>query len=164
MIRFQVAGRAHRPQPAVLPQWLLEKMVSEMASIRAQLRQKADYYAGIRPQHIETGVGLVAGMLWQLLLPESLVATLTYEQSLHVRAELPAGAGSVHVSVLFSPGLDPTQNTGQQEEEDNTLVSVYDAHGQLRGGTEGPLLDTLNRLHDVLTQATGSLVSVRHFV
>ena len=93
------------------------------AVARQEYLEKSDYYAGIPAAQVEQVASPVAGALG-LLNSESIVTTLTYDQSLHTRAHLLFNAGSVQVSVLLTPGLDPMRHTDEREEEDNTLISV----------------------------------------
>lgn len=138
------------------PELLLGQIISHAYktrdAARRDLHEKIACYAGISEQHVENAAFLVAAALG-LQNCERVTTTLTYEQSLHVRAELPNGAGSVHVSVLFTPGLDPTQATGEREEEDNTVISVFGRDGKFVVSTEGPLLPALTQLPALLTSS-----------
>jgi hypothetical protein len=138
------------------PELLLGQIISHAykakEAIRRELHEKTTHYAGISVQHVENAAFLVAAALG-LQNCERVTTTLTYEQSLHVRAELPDGTGSVHVSVLFTPGLDPTQDTGEREEEDNTVISVFGRDGKFVASNEGALLPTLTQLPALLASS-----------
>lgn len=135
-----------------LPQWLVDKAFKEVAVVRRELKAKEEYYSAITPLHVEMAAGLVAFALWDELRPELLTTTLTTDQSLHVYAALPDGIGTAHVSVLFSPDLDPTETEDQGEDADNTIISVYDRTGKFRAGTTGPLCEALCHLKDLASK------------
>ena len=144
---------ARRPMPNPQIDLLVGRMLGfaqqAQAVVRQEYREKSDYYAGIPAVQVEQVASLVAGA-FGLLNPESIVTTLTYDQSLHTRADLLLGAGSVQVSVLLTPGLDPMQQTGEREEEDNTLISVFGPNGKLAGSIEGPLLSAIRQLPELV--------------
>ena len=134
---------------AQLVEWLLAKALKEAEAIRCQWPAKATYFEGIRQEDVSLVAGQLAIWLWNLAKPVQLTTTLTYDQSLHVRAALPQGA--VHIAVLFSPGVDPNATIGLgEEEEDNTVASVYDAHGTYLNGAVGPLPQVLAQLAGLL--------------
>ncbi|MGI4735769.1 MAG: hypothetical protein ACRYG7_11380 [Janthinobacterium lividum] len=129
-------------------EWLMDKGLKDGETVRQQLQAKQAYFAEIEARYVLKATYLLSLALRQEVAPTQLAFTLTYDQSLHVRATLPQGA--LHVSVLFTPGLDPTQHLGQCEEEDNTVVSVFGPGGRWQVGTEGPLLPCLGRLPALL--------------
>lgn len=147
------AAPATPPAPAtVVPElrmrWLADRALREMEIVTRQLAAKQPYYESIDRSHVLATTGLLTVQLWQHATPLDLTFTLTYDQSLHVRATLPQGA--LHVSVLFTPGLDPLQNQGLCEEEDNTVLSVFGADGRWQKGIEGPLMQCLSELPALL--------------
>jgi len=144
-----------RPAPRATPaaedlraQWLLKEMLKDGETVRQQLLAKQEYFEGIEARYVLKAAYLLSLVLRHEATLTQLAFTLTYDQSLHLRAALPQGA--LHASVLFTPGLDPTQHLGQCEEEDNTVVSVFGPDGHWRAGTEGSLLPCLERLPALL--------------
>lgn len=128
--------------------WLMDKGLKDGETVRQQLLAKQSYFEAIEANHVLKATYLLSLALRCEATLAQLAFTLTYDQSLHVRATLPQGA--LHVSVLFTPGLDPTQHLGQREEEDNTVVSVFGPDGRWQAGTEGPLQLCLGRLSALL--------------
>lgn len=132
--------------------WLTDKLLKEVEAVRQQLTEKQEYFAGIDQKFLFQTAQQVALWLWAVASPTHLTTTLTYNQSLHIRAGLPHGA--VHFSVLFSPGIDPNATATLGEDEvDNTVLSVYDAQGQYTGGIVGPLPQALLKLPELLPAA-----------
>lgn len=137
-----------------------DQMLREVEGVSRQLAAKQAYYEDIEQAHVLAVTALLTVHLWQqAIAPGELVFTLTYDQSLHVRAALPHGA--LHASVLLTPGLSPMQQLGQREEEDNTIVSIFGPDGKWQAGTEGPFMACLEALPGLLAQrnaAVGQLV------
>lgn len=133
-------------RPVAFPHWLTNQALKEITVVRGELTKKAEYFAGIDKSQVEKVAALVAIVLLLELRPESLTTSLTYDQTLHMRASLPNGAGSAHVSVIFTPGIDPGNTAALGEDADNTLVARYDHSGNYLNGTTGPLFDALAQL------------------
>ena len=152
-LSWPAGSTVRRPMPNTQIELLVGRMLgfAQKAQVVAQQEylEKSDYYTGIPVPQVEQVASLVAGAIG-LLNPESIVTTLTYDQSLHTRADLLLGAGSVQVSVLLTPGLDPMQDTGGREEEDNTLISVFGPDGKLTGSAEGHLLSAIRQLPELV--------------
>lgn len=132
-----------------LIEWLMDKALKETGAVRRQWPAQQTQFEGISSDYVFLVTAQLAIWLWSRASPVQLTTTLTYDQSLHVRAALPQGA--VHIAVLFSPGIDPNATAGLgEEEEDNTVASVYDAHGTYTGGMVGPLPQVLRQLADLV--------------
>lgn len=129
----------------ILNQWALETAFQERDVLMAQLPGLREYYADISSEHIGFATLMVAYVMGHQLKPQSLSSHLTYNKSLHMRADLPQG--TVHLSVIFEPGVDPTNPTPDEDGDDaNTIVSLYDTEGVLRAGTSGPLPSVIVQL------------------
>ncbi|TGD80813.1 hypothetical protein [Hymenobacter wooponensis] len=151
--RTTTQRRVSPPTPAINAtelrvRWVADRALREMETVGRQLATKHAYYDGIERDHILTVVALLTVHIWQQASPLDLTFTLTYDQSLHVRATLPQGA--LHISVLFTPGLDPLQNQGACEEEDNSVLSIFGPDGHWQAGAEGTLMHCMVTLPTLL--------------
>jgi hypothetical protein len=139
-------------QTIVLDQWALSKAFQERDAVLAQLPGLRDHYADISQYHIDLAAVLVVYALGRELKPQSFASYLTYNQSLQVRADLPNG--TVYVSVIFEPGINPTLAIPDEDGDDaNTIISFYDVHGALKGGTNGPLRSVLMQVAALFQQS-----------
>lgn len=119
--------------PAPLP-FDYDEAMMDLAVVRRQWIDKEAYYDGIDKARTERVALIVGLVLRQYLRCAYLVDwTLTYERSLHVRATLPDGQGSIQISVLLAPDADPA---------DNTTVSWY-RDRRYQGGKCGAIQQVL---------------------
>lgn len=125
-------------QNTIQSNYSIEQFTEEVLAVEQRLREEysrqAEYYADVSFDAIRVTVPHILAAFRKRGIT-SYYFSLTYNQSLHVRGNMPTGA--IHVSVLFSVVLEEDDD----EDDSDTVYSEYDTTGQHVKGSIGRFIE-----------------------